>query len=161
MELSPTMQRWAASGGSEIEYTTLELLNPAFNYKGASGRVMLVHADTEHVFTLENDAQATFYPAAISIKETATGFDVVIPGGGIDAVDQLEQWADSTEEVNIPAVFRTFLQGHDGPQRIAKGDLGTPKINAKSDLVFNVKYLSFESMAFPSVLYTKATHPGL
>ncbi len=161
MELSPTMQRWCASGGNEIEYITLDMLNPAFNYEGSSGRIMLVHANESKIFTLETGDVATFHPAGFTFKLTDSGFNITIPGGGIDAIDQLEQWADSDDTPDIAVVLRTFLEGHDGPQRIYRGDLGTPKITAKGDLVFSAKYLSPRSIAFPSILYNKLTHPGL
>jgi len=143
-----------------VRYLTLELINQAFDYMGASGRILLVNANEAHTFTLENEAIATFNPAGFSMKLLDSGFSISISGGGIDAVDQLEKLAAS-EDMDVVCVLREYLEGGSAPESIYTGNLGSPKISAKSDLVFTAKFLSPKSIAFPRTLYDKSTHPGL
>jgi len=160
LQKSVIMQRWCASGGSEVRYITLELINPAFNYMGASGRILLVNANEAHVFKLESGATATFNPVGFDVKLTNSGFSVTIPGGGIEAVEQLEQMADS-DNSDVLCVFREFLEGQEDAESVYTGNLGTPKMDGKGSVVFSAKYLSPKSIAFPRTLYEKPTHPGL
>lgn len=160
---------WAANPVGVVRIVTLELKHSAFvDKEGNSSSIRLVNGRFDPItVTLETGAQATFQPGVFKAKlpkKGSTGqrsIALELDGASREVVRQLERVADAPREP-IRAVLREYAPGdlsapgqvHDN-LTLVRPRVGPNRVTASA--VFNDSI----NKAFPSILYTTATHPGL